>query len=97
MYLQEVQTTRSGELECVHFDLERMGNQLLECSIGTGDPSTRSKSGKRHFRAHLTGDIEGRCTKQMEIFLAYFEIRLLTTKNSIRGILAKCNLEEFIK
>ena len=75
MYLQEIQTTLSGELECVHFDLERMGNQLLECSIGTGDPSTRSKSGKRHFRAHLTGDIEGRCTRQMEIFLAYLEIR----------------------
>src|SRR5258707_14363970 len=55
VYLQEIQTTLSSELACVGVDLKRM---LLECSIGTGDPSTRSESGTRYFRAHLTGDKE---------------------------------------
>ncbi|KAI9444735.1 hypothetical protein H4582DRAFT_1806162 [Lactarius indigo] len=53
-------TTLSGELACVRVDLERMGNQLLECSIGTRVVSIGPKLGTRYFRAHLTGDREER-------------------------------------
>lgn len=60
-YIYRIQTTHSGgKLACVRVDLEGVGNQLLECSMETGDPSTGPKLGTRFFRTHLTGDRDER-------------------------------------
>jgi hypothetical protein len=53
-------TTLSGGLACARVDMESVGNQLLECSIGTGVPNAGPKSGIRYFRTHLTGDRDER-------------------------------------
>jgi hypothetical protein len=60
VYVYRIQTTLSGGLACARVDMESVGNQLLECSIGTGVPNAGPKSGIRYFRTHLTGDRDER-------------------------------------